>query len=219
MRPWKTMFSPPKDDDLAEEQPKGGAGTSPAPQPVSISNGFAPMNQATMLTGTTQMPTGQLIHLQPPSNAAKVLGILMVIYGVVISLLTIISLLTVNMFSIEQLADIYGISDADIGKLVIFLNTSLAFTLFSSVAFVLAGIWVKNYQRRGVILALVLTLVSLLLDTAMVFIFPEFIGTGFVAPGREGVIVESVFTSILCGLIWAIPLMVANNGLDDSKLF
>lgn len=217
--PSKVMEGTSPWGDSPEEQPKGGAGTSPAPQPVSISDGFAPMNQGTILTGTTEAAPGQLIYLQPPSNAAKVLGILMVIYGVVISLITIISLLTVNMFSIEQLADIYGISDADIGKLVIFLNTSLAFTLFSSVAFVLAGIWVKNYQRRGIILALVLTLVSLLFDTAIVFIFPEFIGSGFVAPGREGVIVESVFTSILCGLIWAIPLMVANNGLDDSKLF
>ena len=53
-----------------------------APQPVSISEGFAPMNQGTMLTGTTQMPTGQLIYLQPPSSAAKVVGILVVIYGV-----------------------------------------------------------------------------------------------------------------------------------------
>jgi len=24
---------------------------------------------------------------------------------------------------------------------------------------------------------------------------------------------------MFCGLIWAIPLMVANNGLDESKLF
>ena len=33
------------------------------------------MNQGTMLTGTAQMPTGQLIYLQPPSGAAKVMGI------------------------------------------------------------------------------------------------------------------------------------------------
>jgi len=42
---------------------------------------------------------------------------------------------------------------------------------------------------------------------------------GFIAPGRGGIIVEGVFTSMFCGLIWAIPLMVANNGLDESKLF
>ena len=39
------------------------------------------MNQGTMLTGTTQMPTGQLIYLQPPSSAAKVMGIIIIIYG------------------------------------------------------------------------------------------------------------------------------------------
>ena len=205
--------------DLPQDEPKDEAVSSGTPEPISIAQGFAPMNSGTMLAGTPEMPTGQLIYLQPPSNAAKVLGVLMLIYGIMFSLLTIISLLSVNMFSIEQLADIYGISDPEIGKLVIFLNTSLAFTLFSSLIFVLAGIWVMKYQRRGVILALLLTLINLLFDTAIVFLFPEFIDSGLVAPGREGVIVESVVTSIFCGLIWAIPLMVANNGLDDSKLF
>jgi len=83
----------------------------------------------------------------------------------------------------------------------------------------MAGVWVKNFQRKGVLLALLLTLIGFLFSTSMVFLFPEFNDSGLIAPGRGGVIVEGVFTSLFCGLIWAIPLMVANNGLDESKLF
>ena len=209
----------PWDDPSEESQLKTDGSAVSEPQPVSISTGFAPMNQGTMLTGTAEMPTGQLIYLQPPSNASKVLGIIMLIYGVVIGLLTLISLLTVNMFNVDELAELYAFDDTDAGRLVFFLNASLAFTLFTSIAFVLAGVWAKNFQRKGIMLALLLTLIGLVFDTAIVFIFPEFMTGGLVAPGRGGIIVESVFGSMFCGLIWAIPLMVANNGLDESKLF
>ena len=209
----------PWDDPSEESQMKTDGSAASEPQQVSISTGFAPMNQGTMLTGTAEMPTGQLIYLQPPSNASKVLGIIMLIYGVVIGLLTLISLLTVNMFNVSELAELYAFEDSDAGRLVLFLNISLAFTLFTSIAFVLAGVWTKNFQRKGIMLALLLTLIGLVFDTAIVFIFPEFMTGGLVAPGRGGIIVESVFGSMFCGLIWAIPLMVANNGLDESKLF
>jgi hypothetical protein len=207
-------------DDLAEEsQQKTDDGAPLSPQPISISEGFAPMNQGTLLTGTAQMPTGQLIYLQPPSSAAKVLGIIMLIYGVVIGLLTLISLLTINIINIDELAALYAVDKGDQGRLFLFLNISLAFTLFTSIAFVLAGVWVKNFQRKGIMLALLLTLIGFVFDTAIVFIFPEFMSGGLIAPGRGGIIVEGVFTSMFCGLIWASPLMVANNGLDESKLF
>ena len=211
--------SAPWSDDPQENQPKADDAARITPQPVSISEGFAPMNQGTMLTGTTQMPTGQLIYLQPPSSAAKVVGIIMLIYGVVIGFITLISLVTVNIFSPDELAQFYLVDDSDAGKLFVFLNTSLAFTLFSCIAFVLAGVWVKNFQRRGVMLALLVTLIGLVFEIVLVFISPEFLSSGLIAPGRGGVIVEGVFTSLFCGLIWAIPLMVANNGLDESKLF
>jgi len=211
--------SSPWDDFSEESQQKTDGAAASSPQQVSIATGFAPMNQGTMLTGTAEMPTGQLIYLQPPSNAAKVLGIIMLIYGVVIGLLTLISLLTINLINIDELAAIYAADKGDQGRLVLFLNISLAFTLFTSIAFVLAGVWVKNFQRKGVMLALLLTLIGLVFDTATVFIFPEFMSGGLIAPGRGGIIVESVFGSMFCGLIWAIPLMVANNGLDESKLF
>ena len=177
------------------------------------------MNQNTVLTGTAQMPTGQLIYLQPPSGAAKVIGIIMLIYGVVVGLLTLISLLSVNLFPAEQLSVLYGVDESNTSKLIVFLNISLGFSLFTSIGYVLAGVWVKNFQRRGVMLALLLTLLEFFFSMAIVFVFPEFMNEGFIAPGRGGLIVEGVFTSMFCGLIWAIPLMVANNGLDESKIF
>ena len=207
----------PWDDVPDKAQPKPDDAMSTAPQPVSISDGFAPMNQGTMLTGTTEMPTGQLIYLQPPSGAAKVLGILMLVYGVFITGVSALSLFSVNLLPIDELALQLGYDETN--GLLIYLNISIIFSIISSVLYILAGVWVMNYRRKGVILALLITGIQLLYGVVIPLLVPQFNLGGIVAPGTGGAIVENVFGSLFCGLIWAIPLMVSNNGLDDSKLF
>ena len=80
-----------------------------------------------------------------------------------------------------------------------------------------------NYQRKGVYLVLIGILSGFLFSIIL-----SFTGSTDVAAQDTG-LNESVVSSIavgisavcsaVCGLIVAIPLMISNNGLDDSKLF
>lgn len=202
-----------------ENQPKSEDAGMQGPQPISISDGFAPMNQDTLLTGTTQMPTGQLIYLQPPSSAAKVVGILSVIYGFIFGIL----------FNILSL-----VGSSELGS-----ATFIALDVVNIIAgggMLIGGVMMINYQRRGIILlfcAIALTTLVGVGQLSMVdAAYDQMLENGDISQEEydtiqnvgddvvAGVgIVILAFCNALCGLIVAIPLMVSNNGLDDSKLF
>tara|TARA_B100000683_G_C12467362_1_gene546534 strand:- start:151 stop:879 length:729 start_codon:yes stop_codon:yes gene_type:complete len=201
-----------------ENQPKFEGDAGSPPQPISISEGFAPMNQGTMLTGTTQMPTGQLIYLQPPSSAAKVVGILVVIYGVLFGV-------------IGSVLSLFG--NLQLGNSTLLVFDVVA--LLIGVATLVGGVMLINYQRRGVMVLLLViglsTLVGLGQFTMVDDIYDQMLDEGEItqeeydALQEVGGIVQGVgmvmvvFCNAICGLFVAIPLMVSNNGLDESKLF
>lgn len=196
-----------------EQQPK----TDEAPQSVSISDGFSPMGQATMLTGTTQMPTGQLIYLQPPSGAPKVIGILVIIYAVLGLGGNLLSLL--------------GSLDMGNSTLMLFDIGNLA----AGVGTLVGGVMLVNYQRRGVLLLLIAIGLSTAIGVGQMSmteeIYDQMLEDGDLTEDEydaimatsgliEGIgMVMVVFCGGICGLIVAIPLMISNNGLDDSRLF
>jgi hypothetical protein len=204
--------------DIPEKtQPNSEEMASPTPQSISITDGFGPMNQGPMLTGTTQMPTGQLIYLQPPSSAAKVVGILVVIYGFIFGIL----------FNILALVSNAGVSSV----LVAFDVGNIA----AGVAMVVGGVMMINYQRRGVMLLLCAIVLTALIGVGQLSMvegmYDQLLQDGEITQEEydalqdvggivQGVgIVMVAFCNALCGLIVAIPLMVSNNGLDESKLF
>ena len=210
--------SAPWSDDPQENQPKADEAAGIGPQHVSISEGFAPMNQGTMLTGTTQMPTGQLIYLQPPSGAAKVIGILVIIYGVLLGVFG-------NLFNL------LGSIDMGNAMLIVFdvVNIGLG------VATVAGGVMLMNYQRRGAMLLFLAIALSAVVGVGQLSmvdqIYDQMLDDGdltqeeYDALQEVGGIVQGVgmvmvlFCNAMCGLMVAIPMMVSNNGLDDSKLF
>ena len=176
------------------------------------------MNQGTMLTGTTQMPTGQLIYLQPPSSAAKVVGILVVIYGVLFGV-------------IGSVLSLFGNLQLGNSTLIVFDVVALLIGL----ATLVGGVMLINYQRRGVMVLLLViglsTLVGLGQFTMVDDIYDQMLDEGEItqeeydALQEVGGIVQGVgmvmvvFCNAICGLFVAIPLMVSNNGFDESKLF
>ena len=210
--------SAPWSDDAQENQPKADGAAGVAPQPVSISEGFAPMNQGTMLTGTTQMPTGQLIYLQPPSGAAKVIGILVIIYGVLLGVFG-------NLFNL------LGSIDMGNAMLIVFDVANIGL----GVATVAGGVMLMNYQRRGAMLLFLAIALSAVVGVGQLSmvdqIYDQMLDDGdltqeeYDALQEVGGIVQGVgmvmvlFCNAMCGLMVAIPMMVSNNGLDDSKLF
>ena len=166
-------------------------------QPAQISTGFG----------------NQVIMLQPPSSAAKVIGILLILWGALNSIFLLIA--------------VAGWSNADIRAEQGIDFTGIALNLISGIisigTSILGGIWMMNYQRKGVYLVLIGILIGFLFSIIL-----SFTGSTDVAAQDTG-LNESVVSSIavgisavcsaVCGLIVAIPLMISNNGLDDSKLF
>jgi len=203
------------DENQAKSEDTGAQG----PQPISITDGFAPMNQDTLLTGTTQMPTGQLIYLQPPSSAAKVVGILSVIYGFIFG----ISFNILSLFGSSELG-----STAFIALDVV--------NIIAGGGMLIGGVMMINYQRRGIILLFCAIALTTLVGVAQISMvdtaYDQMLENEDITQ-EEYDAVQSVddsviagigivilaFCNALCGLIVAIPLMVSNNGLDDSKLF
>ncbi|RJV01396.1 MAG: hypothetical protein DWC11_04780 [Candidatus Poseidoniales archaeon] len=162
---------------------------------------------------------GQMIFVQPPSGAAKVMGILIIIYASFGLLGALASLLGGSFFEAllgevaSQDPDALGFDPAGFGQ---YMMLTGLIGLVTSAGTLLGGIWTMQYQRRGVHLGLAMIMASFLLGLVLAFMYPEFSDSGF---GMGATVIMSVLGSGFCGLMVAIPLMVSNNGLDDSSLF
>ena len=185
-------------------------------QPEAVMMGNV-SEQPSVLGQQMGMP-GQVIMVQQPSSAAKVIGILAIILGC----LGVID-------GLSQIVMAIGYSSMAIPLVLAIVSIA------ASSGSVLGGYWMTNYQRRGVQLVLITVLVGFIVASASTLVLDDimleeldngsmtqedydasqgvlaFIGTAFIAA-------VAVCYGI-CGLIVAIPLMSANGGLDDSSLF
>ena len=174
-----------------------------------------PQPQQIIIDPNTGLPQTVII-IQEPSGGPKVVGILVILLGV---------------FSI--LGEVICISDTlEFGGYFIamsIVNVGL------SAGFIAGGIMITNYQKRGVHLSLVMVAISAVIGIAAIMMMPDIIDDlveeeGLTDEEREDVEAYSgaimglgaIFVVIcngICGLIIAIPLMISNNGLDNSSLF
>ena len=174
-----------------------------------------PQPQQIVINPNTGLPQNVII-IQEPSGGPKVVGILVILWGV---------------FTI--LGEVIGISDTlEFGGYFIamsIVNVGL------SAGFIAGGIMMTNYQKRGVHLSLVMVAISAVIGIAAIMMMPDIIDDlaeeeELTAEEREDVEAYSgaimglgaIFVVIcngICGLIIAIPLMISNNGLDNSSLF
>ncbi|MBL6887181.1 MAG: hypothetical protein ISR24_07220 [Candidatus Poseidonia sp.] len=190
--------------------------SSPEPTPMT----GAPTDFGPMLTGTTELPPGQMIYLQgAPSGAAKIVGILVVIYGVFgIGSAALNMLTTMGMGSSQML--FLALDGVAIGV---------------SIATIVGGVMLTRYERRAIPLLIIAIFVSTIaggVQLSMVdTIYEEMLENGDLTQDEYDLVMENnglvqgiglffvAFCGGFCALIVAIPLMVSNNGLDNSKLF
>ncbi len=166
-------------------------------QPAQISTGFG----------------NQIIMLQPPSSAAKIIGILLIIYGAFNAVALLLSLVG---FANEEIRAEQGLSTLDI-----VLNLVSGFVAIGTA--ILGGIWMMNYKRKGVHLVLLGIFIGFLLSIAVSLTGSTDVAAQDLDLNENAVsalvVGISAVCNAVCALIVAIPLMVSNNGLDDSKLF
>jgi len=197
-----TLMEPPK---WSDENATPDLSGSVAPQGLAMTDPY--------------QAQGQMIFVQPPSGAAKVMGILIIIYASFGLLGALASLLGGSFFEAllgevaSQDPDALGFDPAGFGQ---YMMLTGIIGLVTSAGTLLGGIWTMQYQRRGVHLGLTMIVASFVLGLILAFMYPEFSDSGF---GMGATVIMSVLGSGFCGLMVAIPLMVSNNGLDDSSLF
>lgn len=180
-----------------------------------VQTGMQPQPQTIIIDPMTGLPQN-VIMIQQPSAGPKVVGILVIIWGV-------ISILG-EVFSIGQTLSMGSI----------FIASSVL-NLGISAGFIVGGAMMTNYQMRGVQISLAMIVASTIMGLAMFALMPDLLDDladeeDLTSEEREeldeygGLImgVGAIFTVIcngICGLIIAIPLMISNNGLDKSSLF
>ena len=164
------------------------------------------MSEGTFLSGTTEMAPGQLIMLQPPSDAPKYFGILLIVYGA-FQALGLLSLFFEPVDPLTGEALDYPVA----AKMVDFISA-----LSGLVGFIVAGTFLMRYEQRGVYLALgIISLQFVLSSLSFAWGAPDAgLGAAVGEATALGVAVGvSAVCSGICALIVAIPLMVDNNGL------
>ncbi|MEZ7994258.1 MAG: hypothetical protein QMC52_03745, partial [Candidatus Poseidoniaceae archaeon] len=133
-------------------QPDPWGGQQPdhkPPEAVMMGN----VSAVPSVLGHPGMVPGQVIMVQQPSGAAKVIGILVIIsgcFGVMSGLMDIVGSLSYSSVVIPLIIAILGLA--------------------GSAASVLGGYWMTNYERRGVQLVLITVLVGFIAASASSFI-------------------------------------------------
>ena len=153
----------------------------------------------------------QMIMLQQPSSAPKVIGVFVIIYGAINALGGLLGVFGGALLESEFETGGSGIS------IIVFSILGMLI----SVGFIIAGTQINQRKKIGVQLSWILITVSLVLGLAQTMLLPvELDGTGlgedlYYATQIGG----QVVCNAICGLLVAIPLMVNNSMMDDSSLW
>lgn len=174
---------------------------------VMITGQPQPMAASQQMYGAQQ----QMILLQQPSSAPKVIGIFVIIYG-----------------ALNALGGILGVfggaileSEFDTGGSAIMV---IAFSMVSTligVGFILSGSQINQRKKSGVQLSWILIVASLIFGLAQTALMPvDLAGSGISESFYYGSqIGGQVICNAICGLLVAIPMMVNNSMMDDSSLW
>lgn len=178
----------------------------------------------TQLTGVPQQividpNTGlpqDVIIIQQPSSGPKIIGIFIIIWG-----------------ALAILDEVSRLGDSlSIGGLYLVLS---AVNIIVGGGYIAGGYMIQAYQQRGVHLSLlsliISTIVGVLMLTMVPEIFADYAEEEDLSDAQQEQLdansglfagIGAIFLVIcsgICGLIIAIPMMISNNGLDDSSLF
>ena len=171
--------------------------------------------QPIIIDPNTGLPENVIIIGQP-STGPKIIGIFVIIWGV-------LGIIT-ELFNIGNTLSAGGL----------FILISVVNVILGA-GYIAGGYMIQDYQQRGIHLSLVCIIVSVIVAVAMLAFAPDIIqdvadDENLSDDEREELEANAgLFAGIgmifivvcygICGLIIAIPMMISNNGLDDSSLF
>ena len=185
------------------EETDGGA----APQEATLSG--TPNAGAAGDQGAYSQPA---VMVGPKSSLPKIMGILMMIYGVIMGLLSVLGLLVIGTTMKE-----YETLGIEVSSIYMYVEALTAIGVYFVVAY--AGNQVRNYQRSGVMMGLYAIGVSLavsLIGTVMYAdAMAEMAGDSAVGAAMGGIgAFFSVFCAAICGLLVALPILASADSLE-----
>ena len=205
--PSTAQYMEEKEDFWGEVE---SAQQEPVPS-VMISGEPESMTVPQQMYGTQQ----QMILMQQPSSAPKVIGIFVIIYGALNALSGLLGLFGGALLSGVE-TELGGDGSASL-MLIVFSAIGILF----GIGFIICGTQINQRKKIGIQIAWILIVISMvlgLLQTAFVPVDLE--GTDLSESLYYGVqIGGQVICNAICGLIVAIPLMVNNAMMDDSSLW
>ena len=178
---------------------------NPAPEPVIFGE-----PQQMMIDPNTGLPQNVLI-IQSPSAAPKVIGILVIIYGAIVALGSVLGLVGTSLLASVEIDDDLITEYATHIMIFSFLS------LILSVGTIVSGVWINQRRTKGIHLGLIVIAATFVISVIQQFTLPPELVETF--GGTAADLGIELVCNAICGLIVAIPLMISNNGLDDSKLF
>ena len=186
------------------EENDGGA----APEETTLSGtpNAAPAADA----GAYGQPT---VMVGPKSSLPKIMGILMMVYGVLAGLLSLLSLAGTG-------DTITSLEEIGIETNSIFMWVQAVIGVGVPIVIAYAGNQVRNYQRSGVMLGLYAIgaqlVVSLIGTVLIADAMAEMAGDSAMgaAAGSIGAFFQ-VFCAAICGLLVALPILASADSLED----
>jgi hypothetical protein len=181
--------------------------------------GAAP--EETTLSGTPNAAPGgdqsafsqPAVMVGPKSSLPKIMGILMMIYGVIVGLLSALGLATTG-----DTIDMYKELEIDVNPIYMWVQGIVAVGVNFAIAY--AGNQVRNYQRSGVMLGLYAIGALLAVQLIGTVLFADAMaemagdsGMGAIA-GSIGAFFQ-VFCAAICGLLVALPILASADSLED----
>ena len=159
----------------------------------------------------------QMILLQQPSSAPKVIGIFVIIYGAINALFGLIGALGGALLA-EAESELLGTSSDVSLQVILFALLSVGF----GIGFIITGVQINNRKKIGVQLSWILIVLSLVLGLLQTMLATpeEIAATGLNNDAFYGFqIGGTIVCNAICGLLVAIPLIVNNSMMDDSSLW
>ena len=167
--------------------------------------------QTVIIDPNTGLPQNVII-MEQPSSAPKVVGIFVIIYGAILGVLSLIGLLGISLIT-DPDNKLYHKEVADSPTMMYLL---IAVLVICCAGQIVGGVFMTQRKRLGIQLIWLTILVSFIADIAMEMLYPEYIAS---QPGSMDTSINIAFSgvcSLICGLIAAIPLMITGHDMDDT---
>lgn len=159
----------------------------------------------------------QMILLQQPSSAPKVIGVFVIVYGAINAFFGLIGIFGGAFFDGSTFIGTTN-DDSAMIQLVIYSLISMGF----GIGFIFTGVQINNRKKIGVHLSWILIILSLAISVFQTLQTPtdDLEAAGFDSGAFYALqIGGQIVCNAICCLLVAIPLMVNNSMMDDSSLW